>query len=93
MARARPPAVLELNDVRPRCMRERELCDRALEVRHRGAREQLLRDSGALLARALAPTCLALLSAVAWGGELALADNQLIRLGDSRSSGHVDAGP
>ncbi len=78
------PAVRELKG-RASAMygRARAYCGRALEVRHPGAREQLLRDSGPLLAGASRPDVPALYwSAVAWGGELALADNQLIRLGE-----------
>jgi TRAP transporter TatT component family protein len=63
--------------------RAREYCGRALEIRHAGARAALARDSAALLASAVRADVPALYwTAVSWGGELALADNQLMRLGE-----------
>lgn len=63
--------------------RARAYCGRVLEVRHPRAREELGRDPGPLLAAAARADVPALYwTAVAWGGELSLADTQLMRLGE-----------
>jgi hypothetical protein len=63
--------------------RARAYCGRALEVRHPGARQALAGQPGPLLASAGRADVPALYwTAAAWGGELALADNQLVRLGE-----------
>ena len=61
--------------------RARGYCVRALDVRHAGAGEALQGDPTALLASMTAADVPALYwTAAAWGGELWLADNQLVRL-------------
>jgi tetratricopeptide (TPR) repeat protein len=63
--------------------RARDYCGRALEVRHVGARQALTRDPKPVLASATRGDVPALYwTAVSWGGELSLADNQLMRLGE-----------
>jgi hypothetical protein len=61
--------------------RARGYCVRALEVRHAGAGEALQGDPTGELASMTAADVPALYwTAAAWGGELSLADNQLLRL-------------
>lgn len=63
--------------------RARDYCGRALEGRHSQARDTLARTPGPLLASAVRADVPALYwTAVAWGGELSLANNQLARLAD-----------
>jgi hypothetical protein len=63
--------------------RGRAYCGRALEVRHAGAREALARDVRPLLASTDRADVPALYwTAVAWGGELSLSDNQLMRVAE-----------
>jgi predicted anti-sigma-YlaC factor YlaD len=62
-------------------VRARGYCGRALELRHPGAQKALAGDPGPLLASAVRADVPALYwMAVAWGGELSLASNQLMRL-------------
>lgn len=82
-----PPAGAPARELRARgaamYARAREYCGRALELRHPRARATLLADPKPLLAAAERADVPALYwSAVAWGGELALSDNQLTRLGE-----------
>jgi tetratricopeptide (TPR) repeat protein len=64
-------------------VRARDYCGRALEVRHPNARQALARDPLPLLATTVRADVPALYwTAVAWGGELTLADNQLVRLAE-----------
>ena len=64
-------------------LRARDYCGRALEIRHAGARQGLARDPKPVLAATTQADVPALYwTAVAWGGELSLADNQLVRLGE-----------
>lgn len=64
-------------------VRARDYCGRALEVTHSGARQALAKDPKPVLAAATKADVPALYwTAVAWGGELLLADNQLVRLGE-----------
>jgi len=61
--------------------RARDYCVRALEARHRGFRDQLGREPQTALALAEASDVAALFwLGVSWGGELSLAENQLVRL-------------
>jgi hypothetical protein len=63
--------------------RARDYCGRGLEIRHAGARQGLAKDPKLVLASATRADVPALYwTAVAWGGELSLADNQLVRLGE-----------
>jgi hypothetical protein len=64
-------------------VRARDYCGRALEVRHSNARQALAGDPVPLLAATVRADVPALYwTAVAWGGELSLADNQLVRLAE-----------
>jgi TRAP transporter TatT component family protein len=64
-------------------VRARDYCGRALELRHSGARQALAHDPQPLLASAAHADVPAMYwTAVAWGGELSLADNQLMRLAE-----------
>lgn len=61
--------------------RARGYCAREIETRHRGFRGELAKDAGAALSRtrpADVPSLFWL--GVSWGGELSVADNQLMRL-------------
>jgi tetratricopeptide (TPR) repeat protein len=63
--------------------RARGYCGSALELRHSGAREALARAPQPLLAAAVRADVPALYwTAVAWGGELSVSTNQLVRLGE-----------
>jgi hypothetical protein len=62
-------------------VRARGYCGRLLEVHHPGARAALANDAGPLLASAgRADVPVLYWTAVSWGGDLSLADNQLVRL-------------
>jgi tetratricopeptide (TPR) repeat protein len=64
-------------------VRARGYCGRGLEVRHPHAMEALGRDPRSMIASTVRADVPALYwTAVAWGGELSLADNQLARLGE-----------
>jgi hypothetical protein len=64
-------------------VRARDYCGRALEVRHPQARRALASGPLPLLASAVRADVPALYwTAVAWGGELLLASNQLVRLAE-----------
>jgi hypothetical protein len=64
-------------------IRARDYCGRALEVRHPHARQALAGNPLPLLAAAVRADVPTLYwTAVAWGGELSLANNQLVRLAE-----------
>ncbi len=66
--------------------RARGYCIRALEVRHPGAGQRLQGDPSTALARFTVADVPALYwTAVAWGGALTLADNQIARIGELAS--------
>lgn len=82
-----PPTGAPARELRARgiamYVRARDYCGRALELRHPQARETLARDPAPLLAAAVRADVPALYwTAVALGGELSLAPNQLTRLAD-----------
>ncbi|HMF59436.1 MAG TPA: TRAP transporter TatT component family protein, partial [Vicinamibacterales bacterium] len=82
-----PPAGTPAQDLGLRAsamyVRARDYCGRALEVRHPNARQALAGDPLPLLAEAVRADVPALYwTAVAWGGELSLANNQLVRLAE-----------
>lgn len=66
--------------------RARGYCERALQVRHPGVKSRLAQDPTPLLAAAGREDVPALYwDAVAWGGELSLATNPLLRIGELAS--------
>lgn len=66
--------------------RARGYCFRALEVRHPGIRDRLLRDANTAVAAATMVDVPALYwAAAAWGGSLALAESPLARIGELAS--------
>jgi hypothetical protein len=82
-----PPTGAPAEDLRSRAramyVRARDYCGRALEVRHPNARQALARAPLPLLAAAVRADVPALYwTAVAWGAELSLANNQLVRLAE-----------
>jgi hypothetical protein len=82
-----PPTGPQALDLRARAsamyIRARDYCGRALEVRHPHARQALGSAPLPLLASAVRADVPALYwTAVAWGGELSLAKNQLVRLAE-----------
>jgi len=63
--------------------RARGYCFRALEVRHPGIRDRLLRDPKIAVASLTGDDVPALYwAAAAWGGSLTLSDSQLVRIGE-----------